>query len=252
MAQLLKFQRAQVLGHLAAGWQPVKVARKMEVACSTITRDKARDVGEEQALRNKPGVGRESKVSLGNVQRIIKLIRRRPFLSAVRIKAILSPHLNHLSTRMIQKTLIKAVYKAHKAALKPLLTQQMMDKRMEFATDYLHWSPHDWAKVMFSDESTFKLVRGTRKTVRRRAGSDRFKASFCVKIVKHPGSVMVWAAFDGFRERASIKFLAKDQTMNTNLYLETMENHMFKRGNTNFLQDGATCHKSKRSMAWFQ
>ena len=42
---------------------------------------------------------------------------------------------------------------------------------------------------MFSDESTFKLVRGTRKTVRRRAGSDRFKASFCLKTVKHPGSV---------------------------------------------------------------
>ena len=48
----------EVLGYLAAGWQPVKVARKMEVACSTIMRlrDKARDVGEEQALRNKPGV----------------------------------------------------------------------------------------------------------------------------------------------------------------------------------------------------
>ena len=51
---------------------------------------------------------------------------------------------------------------------------------------------------MFLDESTFKLVRGTRETVRRRAGSDRFKASFCVKTVKHPGSVIVWAAFDGF------------------------------------------------------
>ena len=61
MTQLSKFQRAQVLEYLAAGWQPVKVARKMVVTCSTITRlrDKARDVGEEQALRNKPGVGRK-------------------------------------------------------------------------------------------------------------------------------------------------------------------------------------------------
>ena len=104
----------------------------MEVACNTITRlrDKARDVGEEQALRNKPGVGRKPKVSLGNAQRIIKLIRKRPFLSAVRIKGILSPHLDHLSTRMIQKSLVKAGHRAHKAAMKPLLTQQMMDKRV--------------------------------------------------------------------------------------------------------------------------
>ena len=56
MAQLSKFQRAQVLGYLAAGWHPVKVARKMEGPCSTITklRDKAREEGggasfEEQA-----------------------------------------------------------------------------------------------------------------------------------------------------------------------------------------------------------
>ena len=53
-----------------------------------------------------------------------------------------------------------------------------------------------------------------------------------------------------------MKFFAKDQTMNTDLYLETMENHMLdfseERGNTHFLQVGAPCHKSKRSMAWFQ
>ena len=50
-ADWLSFQQAQVLGYLAAGWWPVKLARKMEVACNTITRlrDKARDLGEEQA-----------------------------------------------------------------------------------------------------------------------------------------------------------------------------------------------------------
>ena len=31
------------------------------------------------------------------------------------------------------------------------------------------------AKVMFSDESTFKLIKVTRKTDRKKAGSDRFK-----------------------------------------------------------------------------
>ena len=50
-AQLSKFLRAHVLGYLAAGWQPVKAVRKMEVACSTITRlrDKERYVREELA-----------------------------------------------------------------------------------------------------------------------------------------------------------------------------------------------------------
>jgi len=45
---------------------------------------------------------------------------------------------------------------------------------------------------MFSDESTFKLVRGVPNMVRRPSTASRYDPKFKVKTVKHPGSVMVW------------------------------------------------------------
>ena len=45
---------------------------------------------------------------------------------------------------------------------------------------------------MFSDESMFRLVRGTSKTIRRPLGSDRYDPKFTVNTVNPPYQVMVW------------------------------------------------------------
>ena len=54
----------------------------------------------------------------------------------------------------------------------------------------------EWRKVMFSDESTFRLVRGVPKMVRRPSTASWFDPKFTDKTVKHPVSVMVWDAFN--------------------------------------------------------
>ena len=159
-----KFKRAVAIGSLEKGYKPHHIAKDLGVSPSSITRLRAKVVklGKERSLKNAP------------VRLIINLIKRRPFLSAVRIKRVLAPTINHLSTRMVQKVLFRAGYKAFQAAKKPVLTAQMKPKRIAFATDHLHWTPQMWFKVMFSDESTFRLIRGTKKTVRRRFRSDTY------------------------------------------------------------------------------
>jgi hypothetical protein len=52
-------------------------------------------------------------------------------------------------------------------AMKPLMTSKMKVKRLNFAKKYAHWTPEDWVKVMYSDESTFHCVRNIRKMVKR-------------------------------------------------------------------------------------
>ena len=44
---------------------------------------------------------------------------------------------------------------------------------------------------MFSDESTFPMVRGVPKMVRRPSSASRYDPKFTVKTMKDPGSVMV-------------------------------------------------------------
>ena len=67
--------------------------------------------------------------------------------------------------------------------------------------------PQDWKKVMFSDESTLKFIRGTQNTVRMNW------------TVKHHGSVMIWGAINGARGRAGLSLLPENVTMNSEQYL---------------------------------
>ncbi len=70
--------------------------------------------------------------------------------------------------------------------MKPLLTSKMMVKRLKFAKQYAHWTPEDWSKIMYSDESTFRCMRNFRKKLRCPSGSNRFDTKYTANTVKHP------------------------------------------------------------------
>ncbi len=167
------------------------------------------------------------------------------------------PELAEVSERTIQRRLQKDLkMPCRVAALKPLLTMKMKAKRLKFAKDHAHFTQEQWSKVMFSDESTFRVMRCTRRTVRRPEGSSRFDSRFTVKTVKHPDSVMVWGCFTGAVGRGGIYFLPKNLTMNGERYQEVLEQHLLRfmhiHEATHFLQDGAPCHASKRVKAFLQ
>ena len=148
-----KFKRAVAIGYLEKGYKPYHIAKDLTWGSAhPALRGQGPKLWKERSLKNAPGQGRKVKASLQDVRLIINLIKRRPFLSAVRIKRVLAPTINHLSTRMVQKVLFRAGYRAFQATKKPVLTAQMKAKRVKFATDHLHWTPQMWPKVMFSDE----------------------------------------------------------------------------------------------------
>ena len=125
----------------------------------------------------------------------------------------------------------------------------MKAKRLAFATAHRHWSPHLWKKVMFSDESWFKLWQAGRfARVRRPRGSDRFDPKFTVKTIKFPKKQMVWGCFS-WAGRGKLAFLDTGNTMNQHSYLAILKQKlmpaMAHAKITRFLQDGAPCHQAK-------
>ena len=84
----------------------------------------------------------------------------------------------------------------------------------------------DWRKVMFNDESIFRLVRGRYKLVRRPSGVSRYDSRYIIKTVKHPKSVMVWGAFSRDKGRGDLYFLANNVTMRGDNYLRVLDHHM--------------------------
>ena len=76
---------------------------------------------------------------------------------------------------------------------------------------------------MFSDESTFTLVRGVPKMVRRPSSASRHDPKFTVKTMKHPVSVMVWGAFSGNLGRVGLYFLPKNVTIKGSIYINILK-----------------------------
>ena len=76
----------------------------------------------------------------------------------------------------------------------------------------------DWRKVMFSDESTSRLVQRGYKLIRRPSGVSRYDSRYIIKTVKHPKSVLLWGAFSGDKGRGGLYFLPKNVTMRGDNY----------------------------------
>ena len=122
-------------------------------------------------------------------------------------------------------------------------------QRLAFARKCSKWTIQKWAKVMWSDESTFRINAQRNGFVRRAGNMDRYSPRYTVKTVKHPESVMIWGAFSGAGGRAGLGFLQKGVTMNSVRYLEILDKqlpqYMEEHACDLFMHDGAPCHRSK-------
>ena len=66
---------------------------------------------------------------------------------------------------------------------------------------------------MYSDESTFTLVRGVPKMARHSSSASRYNSKFTVKTTKHLDSVMILGTFSGNLGWAGLYFLPKNVTI---------------------------------------
>jgi hypothetical protein len=177
-------------------------------------------------------------------------VRQNPWATAGDIKEkvpeVAAVGLRHIRKLLVEKLRLPSIV----AAQKPLITKKMKAKRLAFAKKYQHWTEEDWIKVMYTNESTFRCLRASRKRVRRPVGSDQFDSWYTMKTVKHPASLMVWACFSGSYGRGGIFFLPPNMTMNGERYQQVLEDHLLPfmemHQCSHFLQDGAPCHASKR------
>jgi hypothetical protein len=132
-----------------------------------------------------------------------------------------------------------------------LPTAKMTKKRFAFCMKYLKWTPKQWENVMFSDESTFRLVNSRGSIMRRSRGISRYKQRYTISTVKHSASVMVWGCFSGKKGRRGLSFLPKNSMMNGPHYKAVLEDDLlpFVRIHSAqfFLQDGARVTPARSS-----
>ena len=205
--------------------------------------------------RSRPRIGRPRVTTPRTCVLIKRLAVSSPSITSHKIRSRLEYLPVVPSARTIRRRLQSEFgLRAYKPLKKPLLSRKNIKDRLRFATRYSRWTSDDWAKVMFSDESSFAQFRVGRTFVRR-PRNERFNLRYVQPVVKHPASVMVWGCISA-AGRGGLFFLPPQTTMKAKNYLEMLKEKlppwMELRGTSIFQHDGAPCHRAKLVKTWLE
>ena len=81
------------------------------------------------------------------------------------------------------------------AGKKPLISKANKAAHLAWCLDHASWTTRDWAKVLWSDESTFTQFQQNRCSRVWREAKDKWSPSCLVPTVKHSPSRMHWGCF---------------------------------------------------------
>ena len=233
------------------GMKNSAIAKKLSISDSVVSRI-IKQHAETDSLDRKPHSGRPKKVTVHTTRRIKWCIEKDPSITSAQLQVELSP-LRAVSARTVRRESVRLGYHSFHSLQKPLMTRGHLTKRLAFCKKTKDWTPEDWAKVMWSDESNFNLFQNMNDKVRRKRGSDPTSPHFTRPTVKHPPGVMVWGCMCT-GGRGGLFFLDKNKRMYQTVYLEVLSNRLLPfvsiRDTGIFMQDGAPCHTAKTVKTW--
>ncbi|CAK9801681.1 Transposable element Tcb1 transposase [Anthophora quadrimaculata] len=149
------------------------------------------------SLADRPRSGRPRKTTA----RVDKLIRRKSVVDVRKTAGVIAQELHDENLADVSR--ITASRRLRDVGLfgrvgvkKPLISTKNQRARLQFAKNYQCWTVQDWKKVLFSDESKFKLFGSDGKQYVRRPVGTRYNSKYQIPPVKHGGGgAMVWGAF---------------------------------------------------------
>lgn len=169
-----------------------------------------------------PKSGRPRKTTLWMDRRIKRISQRDPWLSGPRIIAEI-PELE-VSPRTVQRRLVEAKLYSRRPAKKPLVSERNRLARLEFVRRHLNWTVQDWKKILFSDETRYKIFNSDGMRRVRRPVNTRFHPKYVTPTIKHgQGSVFLWGCFS-WSGVGPLHFI--DGTMDRLVYRDILQNVM--------------------------
>jgi transposase len=172
--------------------------------------------------------------------------------------------LERITNQLISRfTAARAMHEAglepRKRIKRPALSSRHKKLRLEFARRYQFWTPEDWKKVIWSDETKINRFGSDGKIwYWKRSNDNRILDHHVAQTYKYGGgSLMVWACMTyegvGFMEKI-------DGKMDAALYLDiiscdiarTCEWYQMNLDQVIFQQDNAPCHTSGMVREWLQ
>lgn len=169
------------------------VAQQLNVARSTLHYAVKR-YRETQSYNRRPGQGRKRCTSARDDRFIVSQVLRNRFATAVEVRQELQNVRNvNVNEHTVRNRLKESNLTARRPYKAPELLIHHRRARLEYARQYVNWTPEQWSNVLFSDETRVSLrgPDGRQRVYRRR--NERFEECTLVNTVPfNGGSIMFW------------------------------------------------------------
>lgn len=205
----------------------------------------------------KPRPGRPKKVNERDLRRIEAITRKDPFASYNKIISELKVHQIDICRATLISYLKELGFGSYFSAHKPKLTEAHRKKRLRWAKERVNWTPEDWKRVVWSDESRFEVegYQGGARVLRK--VGERYEERHVVSTTKWGnGSVMVWGCFwaGGFGPLVFINGTVKQEDY-VNILAQKFHPwfvNLCETEDEDFIlqEDGATCHTGNYTTFW--
>ena len=208
--------------------------------------------------KNRSGrTGRPGKLTPAAKRQIkITALKNRRMVLREHVECVRACMKDPVSPNTVRKALHQMGLYGRMAAKKPLLRTRNRRARLLWARAHVNWTPEQWNRVLWTDESQFMLF-GTNKRfyIRRRTGEKYLDACLHPTMKHGGGSVMVWGGFCG-AGTSPLKLI--EGRMDKFAYKQILIHHGLKAGKKLlgkgfvFQQDNDPKHKSHLCMNYLQ
>ena len=154
---LSEIKRVQIVTLSGERYSQVEIARKMEFSRKGV-QTMIKGYKETKSFKNRKGQGCKKSTTTREDRSLKRasLADRRKSSSELSAELRREGANKNISARTVRR-LLEVGLKGCKAWKKPYLSQANKKKRLEFAKNHENWTPDDWGKIVWSDESNFEV-----------------------------------------------------------------------------------------------
>ena len=248
--QLSPGKKCAILELRKAGISQSQIAQQLGVAQSSVSRFLQRQASTGSCERKKGSRGlKKSTVEDDKVLERLSLSDR--FKTANELRKEWKDETGvDVSKHMVNRRLLSLNLPARKPRKKPLLNEFQLQRCLDFAQRYCHWTPREWKRVVFIDETWFELFGHQGKFFVRRRKGEEFLPHCMIRTIKHPQKIMCWGGIGPSFKTALVfidakKYIHTIGKANLNSFLQK---HPHPR--PLLMEDGAPCHRARLTKEW--
>jgi transposase len=197
---------------------------------------------------------RLNKDEVDHVEQFVTSSKKTRQMTYLQIAEALWPE-GEVGASSVRYALNKRGYHRRVALRKPPITEANRVVRLQWAHERLNWTPDQWNKVLWSDETWVKAGRHRKTYITRRTGEE-LNPTCVIDRVQRQSGWMFWGCFAGTEKGPSLFWEKEWGSINKETYsahtIPIIHGWLRLRPSLIFMQDNAPSHAAKSTREDFE